>query len=47
MESGSVTSGVEVVQLTPFGLWIDLAGKEYFLDHRDYPWFQKAPLLPR
>ena len=42
MKGGIVTSGVEVVQLTPFGLWIDIAGKEYFLDHDAYPWFQKA-----
>ncbi len=44
MQNGIVTSGVEVVQLTPFGLWIDVAGKEYFLDHREFPWFQGATL---
>ncbi len=44
MQSGIVTSGVEVVQLPPFGLWIDVAGKEYFLDHQEFPWFQGATL---
>jgi len=44
VQSGIVTSGVEVVKLTPFGLWIDVAGKEYFLSHQDFPWFQAATL---
>jgi len=44
VKSGIVTSGVEVVQINPFGLWIDIAGKEFFLDHQEYPWFQKATL---
>ena len=44
MQNGIVTSGVEVVQLTPFGLWIDVAGKEYFLDHQKFPWFHRATL---
>jgi len=40
--TGTVISGAEVVQLTPFGLWLDINGTEYFLDHEIYPWFKKA-----
>jgi hypothetical protein len=43
-KNGIVTSGVEVVQLTPHGIWLDIEGKEYFLDHALYPWFQEAPI---
>ena len=43
-KNGIVISGVEVVQLSPFGLWLDVEGKEYFLDHENYPWFQHSPL---
>lgn len=42
--NGIVTSGVEVVQVSPFGIWLDVEGKEYFLDHEGYPWFKDAPL---
>ena len=42
--NGTVTSGVEVVQLTPFGLWLSLDGREFFLNHTDFPWFQQAPV---
>lgn len=42
MNSGIVISGVEVVQLSPYGLWIEVEGKEYFLDHENYPWFKQA-----
>ena len=28
--------------ITPFGVWILVKGKEYFLRHRDFPWFHGA-----
>ncbi len=37
-------SGVEVVQLTPIGLWLDVNGREFFLSHAEFPWFQNAPV---
>ena len=40
--NGIVTLGVEIVQITPFGIWIDINGKEYYLDYNQYPWFRKA-----
>ena len=42
--NGIVISGVEVVHLSPFGIWIDVEGREYFLSHNLYPWFKDAPI---
>jgi hypothetical protein len=39
---GTVTSKVEVVQLTPFGLWLAWGTEELFLDHDLFPWFRRA-----
>ena len=39
---GTVTSPVEVVQLTPRGVWIAYHDQEYFLDHDLFPWFKDA-----
>ena len=39
---GSVTSPVEVVQLTPHGVWIAYHDEEFFLDHDLFPWFGNA-----
>ena len=32
----------EVVQISPFGIWLHVDATEYFLDYEHYPWFQKA-----
>ena len=39
---GIITSPVEVVQLTPFGLWLAYGDKEFFLAHDQFPWGRKA-----
>ena len=39
---GTVTSPVEVVQLTPHGVWLAYHDEEFFLDHDQFPWFQHA-----
>ncbi len=44
MQNGIVTSGIEVVHLSPMGVWIDVAGKEYLLDHQEFPWFRTATI---
>lgn len=31
---------ISVENITPFGLWILVKGKEYFLSYRDYPYFK-------
>ena len=40
MQSGTLTSRAEVVQITTFGIWISIDDKEYYLDYNNYPWFQ-------
>jgi hypothetical protein len=44
VQNGIITSGVEIVQVSPFGIWIDVEGKEYFLDSERYPWFLNASI---
>ena len=41
---GKNTSASEVVNISPFGLWVHHQGREYFLDHDQFPWFQDAKL---
>jgi len=31
---------VSVENITPFGIWMFLKGKEYFLDYNQYPYFR-------
>lgn len=35
---------VSVENLTPFGIWIFVKGKEYFLNYKDYPYFKDQPI---
>ena len=39
---GAVTSGVEVLNVSPHGFWLMVRGQEYFLGFDDFPWFRKA-----
>lgn len=39
---GTVTSPIEVVQLTPQGVWLAYHDQEFFLDHDQFPWFRDA-----
>ncbi|WP_211239073.1 DUF2442 domain-containing protein [Desulfonatronum lacustre] len=41
---GTSISKPEVTDISPFGLWIMYAGKEYFLGYDEYPWFLTAPI---
>ena len=36
------TSGAEVQDVSRFGLWLYVNGKEYFLPYEEYPWFKNA-----
>lgn len=44
----SVKSGistlVSVENITPFGIWLFVKGKEYFLSYQEYPYFQDQTL---
>lgn len=41
--SGKSTS-VSVENITPFGIWLFVRGKEYFLSYKDYPYFRDQVL---
>ena len=42
--SGTNTSGPEVTDISPFGIWILYRSKEYFLAFEEFPWFYNAPV---
>ncbi|MEK6712845.1 MAG: DUF2442 domain-containing protein [Nitrospirota bacterium] len=33
-----------VENISPFGIWLLVRGREYFLNHKDYPWFKDQPV---
>jgi hypothetical protein len=35
---------VSVENITPFGIWLFVEGKEYFLNYQDYPYFKDQTL---
>ena len=37
---GKISSGCEIANISPFGLWVLVNGSEYFLDHKNYTWFK-------
>ena len=39
---GKITSGCEIANISPFGVWILVNDREYFLDHQQFPWFRGA-----
>ena len=39
---GKHTSKVELLNISPFGIWIFVGEREYFLPYDDYPWFRNA-----
>lgn len=41
-EPGKSISKIEVLNISTHGIWLFVKGREYFLDHKQFPWFQKA-----
>lgn len=41
---GARTSNIEVLNISPHGVWLWVKGKEYFLPYDDHPWFKDASL---
>ncbi len=41
---GKSTSNLEVLGVSKNGVWMFVAGKEYFLPFRDFPWFSDAKI---
>ena len=47
MKSEIVGGGISqaaVLNVSPHGFWLCVAGKEYFPGFDDFPWFRKAPI---
>ncbi len=42
--TGTSVSGPEVTGISPVGLRLIYAGKEYFLNYDEFPWFLEAPV---
>ena len=42
---GKSTSDVEILSIEINGVWLHANGKEYFLPHRDFPWFKEARVV--
>lgn len=38
------TISASVENITPFGIWLFVKGKEYFLNYKDYPYFREQVL---
>ena len=43
-ERGTNTSRVEVLNVSPHGIWLYVRGKEHFLPYKEFPWFKDARL---
>ena len=41
---GENTSAVEVLNVSPHGFWLLLAGEELFVSFADFPWFRDATI---
>ena len=41
---GSNISKAEVLNISPFGVWISVSGEEHFLPYDHYPWFRQATI---
>lgn len=41
---GRNISSVEVANISPHGIWLQVRGTEYFLSYEEHPWFQNARL---
>lgn len=41
---GRTTSEVEVVDISAHGIWMLIGDEEYFLSHKEFPWFEQAPV---
>ncbi|MBD3307073.1 DUF2442 domain-containing protein [candidate division KSB3 bacterium] len=35
---------VEILNISPYGIWIAVKGYEYFLPYQDFPWFKQGTI---
>ena len=40
--NGTLTSEVEITQITSNGIWLFVKESEYFLSYKNFPWFKEA-----
>jgi hypothetical protein len=40
LKNGRSISAISVENITPFGVWLYVSGREYFLDYDRYPYFK-------
>ncbi len=40
--SSQSKSRPEILNISPFGMWVLMNKKEYFIDYSRYPWFKEA-----
>lgn len=38
----NISSKAEILNVSPFGIWLHYQGKEYYLDYQKFPWFAEA-----
>jgi len=43
-KAGGDISKAEVLNVSPHGFWLFVAGREYFLGFDDFPWSRAAPV---
>lgn len=41
---GTITSDVEVTNISAHGLWVLIGEEELFLPYSEFPWFAEAPV---
>jgi hypothetical protein len=44
VKAGNDISKAEVLNVSPHGFWLLVAGKEHFLDFDHFPWFRNASI---
>ena len=44
LKNGKSTSKVEITNISEYGFWLLLEGKEYFIPFKKYPWFKNAKI---
>jgi hypothetical protein len=42
LKPGKSISDVEILNISPNGIWLYATGKEYFMSYQEFPWFKKA-----
>ncbi|WP_084319217.1 DUF2442 domain-containing protein [Deferrisoma camini] len=41
---GKNTSEIEVTNISSFGIWMLVHGREYFMSYDEFPWFKDQPV---